>query len=180
MVTTLYDEVTADRIVHRSCEEQELIRSIKTTGGLKRGRGMIELQRAKWLLSTPSYSNIKRSMDTLTKINHATSEQHKAAGPSRIKRDYNDAMKMVKFLVERDPFDDNIHLMNIDTGEVADVSVNVYNAKQIGDGILKNMVGKHIFDYNYKRKDMAVTITANHSLKHDGENVQIKCSSNDC
>ena len=112
-------------------------------------------------------------MKTLTKITYTTTEQHKAAGPSRVKRVYNDAMKMVKFLVERDPFDDNIHLMNIDTGEVADASVNVYNAKQIGDGILKNMAGKHIFDYSYKRKDMAVTITAKHSLKHDGENIQI-------
>ena len=112
-------------------------------------------------------------METLTKITYTTSEQHKAAGPSRIKRDYNDAMKMVKFLVERDQFDDSIHLMNIDTGEVADTSVNVYNAKQIGDVILTNMVGKHIFEYSYKRKDMAVTITAKHSLKHDGENVQI-------
>ena len=39
--------------------EQELMISIKTTGGLTRGRGMTELQRAKWLLSTPSCSNIK-------------------------------------------------------------------------------------------------------------------------
>ena len=63
-------------------------------------------------------------METLTKITYTTSEQHKAAGPSRVKRDY-DAMKIVKFLVERDPFDETIHLMNIDTGEVADASVNV-------------------------------------------------------
>ena len=51
-----------------------------------------------------------------------------------------------------------------------------------GDGILKNMFVKHIFDYSYKRKDMAVTITEKHSLNMMVRTSRstINCSSNDC
>ena len=38
--------------------EQALMQSIKTVGGLTRGRGMNELQRATWLLSTPAAAEV--------------------------------------------------------------------------------------------------------------------------
>ena len=38
--------------------EQVLMRSVKTSGGLTRGRGMNELQRSIWLLSTPVTAEI--------------------------------------------------------------------------------------------------------------------------
>ena len=46
--------------------EQELMSSVKKTGGLTHGRGMTELQRAKWLLSTPACAEIKRPAHSLS------------------------------------------------------------------------------------------------------------------
>ena len=48
--------------------EQELMRSLKSTGRMTRGRGMDELQRAKFILSTPSCSEMKCALESLTKI----------------------------------------------------------------------------------------------------------------
>ena len=45
--------------------EQELMSSVKKTGGLTRGRGMTELQCARWLLSTPACAEIKRAIHSL-------------------------------------------------------------------------------------------------------------------
>ena len=46
--------------------EQELMASVKRVGGLTRGRGMTEIQRAKWLLSTPTCAEIENSVRTIT------------------------------------------------------------------------------------------------------------------
>ena len=45
--------------------EQELMSSVKETGGLTRGRGMIELQCAKWL-STPVCAEIKLAIHSVS------------------------------------------------------------------------------------------------------------------
>ena len=48
--------------------EQVLMRSIKTGGGLTRGRGMTAIQRLVWLLSMPACADINCSMQELTVI----------------------------------------------------------------------------------------------------------------
>lgn len=58
--------------------EQVLMRSIKTTGGLTRGKGMSEIQRLVWLMSMPITADVNDSMQNLTGVNFSTSEQHKA------------------------------------------------------------------------------------------------------
>ena len=42
--------------------EQVLMRSVKSTGGLMRGRGMDEAQRAEWILSMPACAYINNAM----------------------------------------------------------------------------------------------------------------------
>ena len=54
--------------------EQELMRPLKTTGGLTRGCGMSELQRIKWLLSTTTCTEVKRTMQNLTGVRYDSSE----------------------------------------------------------------------------------------------------------
>ena len=48
--------------------EQVLMRSVKITGGLTRGSGMDESQRASWLLSMPACAEINVAMKDLTEI----------------------------------------------------------------------------------------------------------------
>jgi len=49
------------------------MRSVKTTGGLTKGRGMLEEQRAKWLRPMPQYSEINTSLQQATNIDCYTS-----------------------------------------------------------------------------------------------------------
>ncbi|VDI57080.1 Hypothetical predicted protein [Mytilus galloprovincialis] len=57
--------------------EQALMRSIKTTGGLTRGRGMSESQRALWILSMPDCAEINNAMMSFTGTKFYSSDQHK-------------------------------------------------------------------------------------------------------
>ena len=67
-------------------------------------------------------------------------------------RDYKDASILVEFLLDRNPFTSE-NLINIATGENAAPSVNVDNAKEIGESIIKAMNGKKVNEYSSKKKD---------------------------
>ena len=70
--------------------EQVLMRSMKTSGGLTRGRGMTETQRLIWLMSHPLCSEVNSAMQQLTSINYSTSEQHKDMTKARQDKDMAD------------------------------------------------------------------------------------------
>ena len=59
------------------------MRSIKSIGGLTRGRGLTETQRAQWLLSMPHCAEMNQAMQKLTDVNYQTSEQHKEMGKAK-------------------------------------------------------------------------------------------------
>ena len=57
--------------------EQTLMRRVKTSGGLPRGRGMDELQLSVWLLSTPVIAEMNQAMQEFTCVKYQTSDQQK-------------------------------------------------------------------------------------------------------
>ena len=63
--------------------ESVLVRSLKTSGGLTRGCGMSEQQRAIWTLSMPACASLNSSMQELTGVHRATGEQHQELSQSR-------------------------------------------------------------------------------------------------
>lgn len=65
--------------------EQVLMRSVKTSGGLTRGRGMTETQRSQWLLSMPSCADVNTAMQNLTGVGFYTREHHNEMSHSRKK-----------------------------------------------------------------------------------------------
>ena len=70
--------------------EQTLMQSVKISGRLTTGRGMDELQRSIWLLSTAVTPEVNRAMQEFTGVRYKTSDQHKDLSLSRIQRDYED------------------------------------------------------------------------------------------
>ncbi|KAG1650842.1 hypothetical protein GQR58_027696 [Nymphon striatum] len=139
--------------------EQVLMRSMKTSGGLTRGRGMTEVQRVVWLLSHPLCSEVSNAMQQLTGVNYNTSEQHKDVTKSRQEKDMTDTCELLEFLEPRNPFSDNKSLRNIATGVNADDRVNADNARDVGDKILTSMVDKHVLEYTFKKTNQAVTMS---------------------
>ena len=124
-----WDGLSSDLVI-----EQVLMRSLKTSGGLTRGRGMTENQRLLWLLSMPSCAEINFTMQKLTGTLYQTSEQHKESCSSRKKRDIEDTFKILAALKEWNPFSQDLTLHSIVNGITADDKVNVHKAKDVGQG----------------------------------------------
>ncbi|CAG2240639.1 unnamed protein product [Mytilus edulis] len=153
--------------------EQALMRSLKTTGGLTRGRGLSESQRLLWLLSMPQCSQMNEAMQKLTDVNYNTSEQHKELGKSRIDQDKKDVQIFKSFLGERNPFSSDINLRNIETGTLADEKVNVERSVDIGKEILKSMEDQYADDFVFKKNKQVVTLASKTNIKIDGEEVVV-------
>ena len=128
------------------------MRDAKTTGGLTRGRGMTESQRAKWVLSIPECAQVNNALQEATGTRRLTSDQHVEMGSSRSTRDTNDMMVITSYLKERTPFADDPTLRNIAAGVVGDASVNVSKAKDAGLEILKSMEGQTAAELTLKKK----------------------------
>ena len=56
--------------------EQALMRSVKSTGGMPRGRGMSELQRTVWFLLMPACAEMNTAMQQLTSVDVQRSWQN--------------------------------------------------------------------------------------------------------
>ena len=57
--------------------EQVLMKSVKTQGGLTRGKGMTENQPLVWVLSMPVCASIYETMQQFSGVSYETSDQHK-------------------------------------------------------------------------------------------------------
>ncbi|WAR03769.1 hypothetical protein MAR_010327 [Mya arenaria] len=153
--------------------EQVLMRSMKTSGGLTRGRGMTEQQRVTWLLAMPACAEVNNAMQELTGVNFNTGEQNKDMTDARQARDMKDAQIVLNYLLERNPFCQDPSLCSVSTGVHAHISVNVDKAKTIGNTILARMDGHTIAEYSFKKKDQAITMNTQSSVKIGGEVVQV-------
>ena len=151
------------------------MRSLKTSGGLTRGRGLTETQRLIWILSTPSCAEINSAMQNFTGVTFTTSEQHKETSHARMTKDHSDIQELLQYPVQRNPFstDGPKSLRNIATGVTAHPTVNCDNAKHVGQQILQSMVGKKVVDYTFKKKNQAVTMDTKSSVMISDEEVTI-------
>ncbi|KAG1667442.1 hypothetical protein GQR58_018429 [Nymphon striatum] len=154
--------------------EQVLMRSMKTSGGLTRGRGMTERQRVTWLLAMPSKAEINQAMMEFTNINYNTGEQNKDMSNTRQERDLSDTKILISTLRDNSPFDTtNKQLQNIINGVNANETVNVDISQEIGMKILDSMMGKTVTEFNFKRSNQAITLASKTSVHIDGEDVQV-------
>ena len=159
-----------------SCDltiEQTLMCSLKSTGGLKRGRGMGELQRLVWLLSMPSCAAVNQWMVSFT---HGASkiEHHKDLTEARQRKDDKDTGTIVRYVLQRNPFEtEGYQLVCIATGQTSDTSANVDSAKEIGHRILQSMKGQPVSAVSFKKREEAVTMSTKPTVKIGGERVSV-------
>ena len=88
--------------------EQVMMRSLKSRGGLSRGRGITESVRLLWLGSMHRCAGVHDAMTTLTKLKLRTSEQHVELTTSRSKRDNSDIDVLLTWFNTNDPFYNNL------------------------------------------------------------------------
>ena len=112
------------------------MRSMKTSGGLTRGRGMTETQRLVLLMAHPVCAEVNNAMQQLTDVQYNTREQHKYLTTARQGKDMTDLCELLEFLESRNPFSDNCSLRSIAAGSNDCTSVNVDTAKEVGENII--------------------------------------------
>ena len=95
--------------------EQVLMRSMKTSGGLTRGRGMTETQRLVWLMARPVCAEFNNAMQQRTGVQYNTREQHKELNTARQVKDMTGSCELLEFLESRNSFSDNCRLRIIGT-----------------------------------------------------------------
>ena len=102
------------------------MRSLKTGGGLTRGRGLTEQQRLIWLLSMPACAEKNHIMREMTGVQFNSGEQNKDMSKARRIRDMKDTVTILRALAVHNPFslDTNNNLRNIMNGVNADSNAN--------------------------------------------------------
>ena len=71
---------------------------------------MRDLQRSLWLLSSPACAEINIAMQNYTGVLYEGSKQHKETTKARLEKDYNDAIHVLQYLMERNPFSKEFRL----------------------------------------------------------------------
>ena len=140
--------------------EQVLMRSIKSRGGLSRGRGMSDSVIAIWCLSMHRLAAVHGSMSTLTSHIHQTSEQHAEERESRIDRDMRDQAAVKTWLEEHSPV--VRQLISIANGITAseESMVNCDEVEEVGAKIQQSLDDVRFTAAKIKRSDKVKTLAS--------------------
>ena len=111
--------------------EQVLMKSMKSYGGLTRGRGMTESVLSRWTLSMVYLQNICNEVETYCNVNTATTEQRVDMRASRVARDESDTEKLCRWFSQHPPFPTTDFIMSISNGQVGEATVNSHMALQL-------------------------------------------------
>lgn len=90
-----------------------------------------------------------------------------------IDNDMETSLDFLPALYQRNPFTSGPNLSNVMNGVNADNSVNVDNAKVIGEKILTSMTGKPVGEYSFKKNAQAVTLASKSKVGIDNDIVQV-------
>ena len=80
------------------------MRSIKTSGGLTRGRGFGDTQRTSWLLSAPACAEVISKMRQLADLEPSDDITHKESSASRKSTNHNDLRALLSYILQRNLF----------------------------------------------------------------------------
>lgn len=130
------------------------MRSLKSRGGLTRGKGFSSSVRILWLQSMHSCAEVHNTLSEVTCNKHSTSDQHEEMGKSRLQRDYNDLQKLVEWFEVNDPFDSKrVELQSLSTGLIADETINCDEVEKVGHDIKSQLDGIAVIKATLKRKE---------------------------
>ena len=153
------------------------MRSLKSRGGLTRGRGVTESVRILWTNSMHRCASVHNAMSNLTGMQHKSSEQHVEMGSSRVKRDHKDLVKLIQWFDEHNPLDMNQpSLRSLVTGitATADDNINCDDAEEVGNALQVKLDNVCVEDATMKTKDKVRTLESLRlGVKLEGKTVHI-------
>ena len=125
----------------------------------------------------PVTAEVNRAMQDFTGTKYQTSDQDKDTAQVRITRDHSDGFKILQYLQEIGPFTTEENLINLATGEVADESVNVRQAFEIGEKFVRGRSNQLVVSFSFKCKGMVVPMKTKSSLPIEGEKIHVDSTS---
>ncbi|XP_057307435.1 uncharacterized protein LOC130645457 [Hydractinia symbiolongicarpus] len=141
--------------------EQALMRSIKTRGGLTRGRGMKDDVRNLWVLSLNSSAFIYEAMTGVSGLTVKANEQQVEMGASRCSEDYTYCKIFIDWLQQRYPFvyeDTNLHSLSFGLMSDENDCINCEIAEKIGEMKQAKLDNLSVVECTIKRKDQVKPI----------------------
>ena len=81
--------------------------------------------------------------------------------------------KAFEFLVEQNPFDIHIVLINLNSSEVANESVHIFQAQAIGESLIQGIAGTSEFGNKFRKKDIAIAIKTYSSVSIEDSVVEV-------
>jgi len=137
------------------------MRSLKSRGGLTRGKGFSSSVRILWLQSMHSCAGIHNALSEITSNKHSSSDQHEEMGQTRIQRDFDDLQKVFQWFETNNPFDSNrVELQSLSTGLIADETINCDEVENVGQRIQSQIDGLTVAKASIKRKDQVKSLAS--------------------
>ncbi|KAH3729291.1 hypothetical protein DPMN_055259 [Dreissena polymorpha] len=116
-----------------------------------------------WTLSATVSSEYISAMQDLAHLPYTLSPQHKDSIEARIEIDVSDLEKMQTKIKTCSPYTTVPTLINSVNGIVAGSEVNMHAFHEVGNKIIRGMIGKSAFAHKFKREDKAAKTLENNS-----------------
>jgi len=156
------------------------MKSMKTDGGVARGRSTQESVLSKWVYGMHSMNTVCEGLEDFANIKMIklklkyTTDQHVDASNSRIRRDIEDIKKLFEWFSLHDPFPEIKKIMSIATGVVGDKTINCHNAREVGIASMNKIIGQTFNNIKFKRADKVLPLlTIVSTIKVPDEKVPI-------
>ena len=148
--------------------EQVLMRAMKVSGGLTRGRGITESTLAKWVRALPLCIPLCTAVEEFAGSHAESSEQHcevsahRDLRPAQQARDQVDLEVFISWLEAHPPFCGlyDGELVSLSTGVIGDSSINCYKAEEVGLQLQQQMVGNNFAEVKIKRNSKVKTLAS--------------------
>ncbi|KAG1706167.1 Carcinine transporter [Nymphon striatum] len=139
--------------------EQNLMRMLKSAGGMTHGREITESTLTNWVHSFPFTIPICKSIEQFTNINCTSSYQHRDLNAGSESKDKRDHETFYMWLSAHSPFVYTCEsVVCLSTGMVAGKIVNCDNAFEVGCIAASDMTNGNFSDVKLKRNDKVKNI----------------------
>lgn len=146
--------------------EQSLMKSMKTEGGVSRGRSTKESVLCKWVYAMYATNTICEEMEKFCNISLESTEQHVDSRDSRVKKDNADVNILFDWFKLHDPFPNTTQLISIASGIVGNEQINCHRAYEIGLESMKKITGLSYNEIKLKRSEKVMPLSSvNKSVK---------------
>ena len=143
--------------------EQVLMKSLKGRSGVV-GKGITENVFNVWTKTMHRCAEVADAVSSLVSTSSNPATHHKDLYSARVKRDYEDFVKIQCWFQSHNPFDIEEKLCSLDSGLIDENgSVTCDRAEEIGSMIQSSLDGNKFTDCSFKRKNQIVNLQSLYS-----------------